>query len=119
MAGFFFTTSAFSMVGIPAFAGFSSKFLITIAAMKSPSKAVFYAVVIALVVSTILNALYFIRTVIRIYTRPENDIETIVPVREKVDYLLPAAILTGLNLFMGIVPMVTADLIRRGLLMLM
>jgi multicomponent Na+:H+ antiporter subunit D len=57
------------MVGIPMFSGFISKLLFAQAAMESVHKML--PTLIALALSTILNAIYFMKTVIRIYT-PES-----------------------------------------------
>lgn len=124
LAGLFFTISSFSMVGIPALAGFSSKYFITLAALDSTDKGVFYAVAFTLVISTILNALYFIRTVIRIYARPEaeknlGEIEDVQKSKIELAFLLPGVVLLGINLFFGIFPMVTYAIIERGFLMFM
>ena len=54
------------MVGLPMFAGFISKILFAEAAVGTPGK-MFWAF-FALAISTILNAVYFMKTVIRIYT---------------------------------------------------
>lgn len=66
-AGIAFAIGAMSMTGIPSLAGFSAKLYFAIAA-TSHRGAVELVVLAALAVSTILNALYFIRTVIRIFT---------------------------------------------------
>ena len=70
-AGVAFTVGAFSMVGVPLFAGFISKLYFATAAMEDLSVKML-AAIIALAISTILNALYFIRAVISIYT-PRNE----------------------------------------------
>ncbi len=61
-AGIFFTIGAFSMIGIPVFAGFSSKLLFAEAAAISGSRIKLFLTMILLAVSSLLNALYFIRT---------------------------------------------------------
>jgi len=71
IAGIAFTVGAFSMVGVPLFAGFISKLYLTSAALEHFSLKMIVAVVV-LAISTILNALYFIRAVISIYT-PRNE----------------------------------------------
>ena len=117
-AGFFFTAASFSMLGIPFLAGFSSKYFILLAAMDSKDSWVIYVVGLTLAISTVLNALYFIRTVIRIYARPKKPEEII---RKKQDpaYLIPASILLGINIFMGVLPMVIFTIIERGFGMMM
>ncbi len=120
VAGFFFTLASFSMLGIPVLAGFSSKYFITIAAMEGEEKWIFYVVALTLVISTVLNALYFIRTVIRIYAHPtKKEKEISSPGKTDKAYLLSGIILMGLNIFMGVLPMVAYDLIVKGLQMLM
>ena len=74
----------------------------------------------ALGVSSVLNVLYFIRTVIRIYAKPQDagpEEPYPVPKELRRQYRVSAAVLTGLNLFLGLFSWVTADLIRQGLSM--
>ncbi|MBQ9617341.1 MAG: sodium:proton antiporter [Oscillibacter sp.] len=134
-AGIFFTLCSFSMVGIPIFAGFSAKLLFAVAAVETGNLGVLFATMLALAVSSVLNALYFIRTVIRVYTagrggadisapriyaEEHNDADTGEPVPDtesRLSYWLPALILTGINLFLGLFSWVTVDFIQRGLAM--
>lgn len=67
IAGAGFTVGAVSMVGIPMFAGFVSKMLFAEAAIADASWRMFPAIIV-LSISTILNAVYFLKTVLRIYT---------------------------------------------------
>lgn len=71
IAGVGFTVGALSMVGIPLFAGFTSKVYFAEAALMANEKKMAIAMVV-LAISTILNATYFIRAVISIYT-PRNE----------------------------------------------
>lgn len=122
LSGLLFTICALSMTGIPLFAGFTSKFLILMAAWDSASRILFVVVTVALAVSTVLNALYFLRTVIRIYSHPEDEKpHTPPPVqrRHTWGYLVPAWILVGVNLFLGLLPAVTSGLIDSGFGMLL
>lgn len=66
IAGVGFTVGALSMVGIPIFSGFVSKLLFAGAALEGGRKML--PALIVLAVSTILNAIYFMKTVIRLYT---------------------------------------------------
>ena len=114
-AGLFTLCGALSMVGIPAFAGFSSEFLISLAAADTHHGRILFPVVTILAISTVLNALYFLRTVIRIYTRPKKaDIST-AKAGIQPDFLIPGVILTVLNLFLGLAPFLTAGLLEKGL----
>lgn len=67
LAGIVFSVGAFSMVGIPLLAGFTSKVYFAEAALNAVNGKMVIAMV-ALAISTILNAVYFIRAVITIYT---------------------------------------------------
>lgn len=71
-AGIAFTVGSFSMVGLPMFSGFISKYLFATAALSvSPKK--MYLTLVVLAVSTILNAIYFIHTVVTIYTPSDTE----------------------------------------------
>jgi len=65
-AGIAFSVGAFSMVGVPMFSGFISKLCFSQAAVGHSVKML--PTFIALAISTILNAMYFMKTVIRIYS---------------------------------------------------
>ncbi len=74
VAGVTFTIGALSMVGFPVFAGFVMKFLFVEASVAPtlPKWQMILAVV-ALVVSTLLNTLYYIRTVMTIFRPKANN----------------------------------------------
>ena len=112
-AGIFFTMAAFSMIGIPVFAGFSSKLQFGLAALES-SNIKMTMVILALAVSSMLNALYFIRTIIRIYT---DDPGKNVRAHHRAGYNVPMLVLTAGNVFLGLFSWVVVNLIRTGLLM--
>ena len=128
-AGVFFTAAALSMVGVPFFAGFSVKLFFGIAAAEYGSPVILAAVMTVLGVSSILNALYFIRTVVLIYTgnRPgTKDAETNAEnVTHGADHLPPgsaryyiaASALTIANLFLGLSAPSVVEVIRNGLAM--
>lgn len=70
-AGIAFTAGSLSMVGVPLFSGFISKLLFAQAAVQNEGKML--PALIVLGISTILNAIYFMKTVIRIYTPLEEN----------------------------------------------
>lgn len=70
LAGAGFLVGALSMVGFPMLAGFISKLLFATSAFESPHKLLI--TLIALAVSTILNAIYFLRFLIGLY-RPARS----------------------------------------------
>ena len=76
-AGVGFLVASLSMVGIPVFSGFVSKLLFAEAAVLMPNWKLFPTLIV-LAISTVLNAIYFLKTVVRIYT-PVNKEE----IREK------------------------------------
>lgn len=71
LAGAAFAVGSLSMVGMPMFSGFISKLLFAQAAMGHVHKQL--PTLIALAISTVLNAIYFMKTVIRIYTPVSGD----------------------------------------------
>ncbi len=76
VAGVGFAVGAMSMVGIPLFSGFVSKLLFAEAAVLHPTHKMMPTLIV-LAVSTILNAIYFMKTVVRIYVpeKPELELE--------------------------------------------
>lgn len=145
-AGRTFIISSLSMIGIPILAGFSSKLLFGVAAVDSGSWRTVIAVMVVLAVSSLLNAMYFIRTMVRIYTDPEREKTPddtdgeVVTAKEPgaeqaqepdaddeerpyegqttgLDYHLPMIVLTAGNVFLGLFSWVIVDLIQRGLAM--
>lgn len=87
VAGFTFAVGALSMVGIPFFAGFISKYNFATAAVYSQSK--MWVTLVVLALSTILNAMYFLRTVIRIYTPVDKSVHA------RLDAVKPPVIKSG------------------------
>ena len=67
LAGAGFLVGSLSMVGIPLFSGFISKLQFMDAAVSLSYTKMFPALIV-LGISTILNAIYFMKTVLRIYT---------------------------------------------------
>lgn len=116
-AGVFFTISAFSMIGIPIFAGFAAKLQFGLAAVEDGTGWRLILVFLALAVSSMLNALYFVRTIIRIYSRPNESTRMEVRPHHRAGYNVPMLVLTVMNLFLGLFSWVTVDLIHRGLMM--
>lgn len=74
VAGVGFSVGAMSMVGIPLFSGFVSKLLFAEAAVMHPTHKMMPTLIV-LAVSTILNAIYFLKTVVRIYVPEKREVE--------------------------------------------
>ena len=113
-AGLLFTVGAMSMIGIPILAGFTSKLLFSVAALDHlPIKT--FSVLVILAVSTILNTLYFIRTVIRIYTSPEGKKEVRTPFLPQLPCILSGSMMAIMNVLLGLQSHPVLALIERGL----
>lgn len=118
LAGFAFLISAFSMIGIPIFAGFSSKIQFGLAAAGTHSGRTLVAVMLALAISSMLNAVYFIRTIIRIYsTRDGAETEKDTGRSKDFSFVFPMLVLTLANLFLGLFSGVAIGWIQMGLSM--
>lgn len=73
LAGLAFTVGALSMIGVPLFAGFISKLYFAIAAVQAQNMLHSIIILAALAISMILNAMYFLPSVIAIWSRPEKN----------------------------------------------
>jgi multicomponent Na+:H+ antiporter subunit D len=71
LAGITFSIGALSMVGFPVTAGFITKIMFASSSFEANTTMMFIMLG-ALVVSTILNAIYFIHTMITIYSKNED-----------------------------------------------
>ncbi|MBO5303376.1 MAG: sodium:proton antiporter [Lachnospiraceae bacterium] len=112
MAGVAFTVGSLSMVGIPVFAGFVSKLLFAQAAVQNHSKLL--PTLIVLAISTVLNAIYFMKTVIRIYT-PVHSKYASVSVKENPVYAVTLICFIVLNIVLGMCSEPITDWIIKGL----
>ncbi len=110
LAGAGFTVGALSMVGLPLFAGFISKLLFAEAAVRDPSKALPALIVLAL--STILNAVYFLHTVITIYT-PTGELH--VKQKRNTGLAIAVPVFCVINIGMGLFSQPVVDAIQAGL----
>lgn len=111
-AGLAFTVGSLSMVGIPLFSGFISKLLFSQAAVQSQIKML--PALIVLAVSTVLNAIYFMKTVIRIYT-PVSCKYKSVSIRENPLYAFTLLCFVVLNIGLGMWSQPITDWIAQGL----
>jgi multicomponent Na+:H+ antiporter subunit D len=117
-AGLAFLIGALSMIGIPLFAGFTSKLQFALAGVESGSQVKLVAVMLALAASSLLNAVYFMRTLIRIYSDPRGTVSKAnIRQHHKPLYNIPMVILGGLNLFLGLFSWGAINLITQGLKM--
>ena len=119
VAGFGFLVASLSMVGIPMFSGFVSKLLFAEAAVLVPNWKLFPTLIV-LAVSTVLNAIYFLKTVIRIYT-PVDGEEVgakgyfCLRFREQKLYSVTVVLFILVNLILGMTSQPIIALIAEGL----
>ena len=113
LAGAAFSIAALSMVGIPTLAGFTVKLYFAVAAVEH-SMFVDYVTLAVLAASTLLNALYFIRTVIRIYIPAEKKADA-APKGRDIGLVIAAVGFAVCIVFLGVFPDTVSSLISRGL----
>lgn len=112
-AGVAFTVGSLSMVGVPLFSGFVSKLLFAQAAVDLRGRML--PALIVLGISTILNAIYFMKTVIRIYTpTPECDYPSVRFPQMKL-YAIVLVVFVILNVFLGVSSESLVQMIHAGL----
>lgn len=114
-AGVTFTVGSLSMVGVPMFSGFISKLLFAQAAVQNHAKML--PALIVLAISTILNAIYFMKTVIRIYTPVENAPYGKAAFKDMKLYAVTLVCFIMLNVALGVSSQPVVDLIEQGLAM--
>ncbi len=115
MAGVAFTVGALSMIGFPFLGGFASKLNFALSAMAAGGTRM--ALVLgALVISTWLNTLYFMKTVITLYRKPaEGVVYDPARGRRGVCFNLALAGFTAVNLAVGLFAQPLLEAIAQGL----
>ena len=111
-----FTVGAMSMVGLPLFAGFISKLLFATAGVQDPTKML--PTLICLAVSTVLNTVYFLRTVLTIFTPSPDDAarrEAAKPFTRGVSFKLSVLCFIMINLVLGLLSDPIVEALQTGL----
>ena len=123
MAGVAFSIGACSMVGIPLFSGFISKMQFAEAAVQNSLQKML-PTLICLAVSTVLNAIYFMKTVIRIYTPVSKNMKktqageaAMIGIKEHPLYNTALILMILLNVVLGCCSQPIVDWITYGLAM--
>lgn len=111
--GILFTAGALSMVGIPVFSGFASKMILGTAALEH-DRLIFVAVLAVIALSTLLHVLYFLRTVMTVFSPGEGGKKLPRDLR----FALSVGLLTLLNLLLGVFAGSLLTLLRQGVEML-
>ena len=114
-AGAAFTAGSLSMVGVPLFSGFISKLLFSQAAVQVEGKML--ASLVVLGISTVLNAIYFMKTVIRIYTPSSETGYSGITFKDMKGYCIVLVCFIVLNVILGVSSQPIVDMIGQGLAM--
>lgn len=114
VAGTGFTVGALSMIGIPLFAGFTSKLNFASAFVQHGEEMVLVLVVLAL--STVLNALYYIPAITAIWSRhgSQDGVKVITAPRDWAFSLAALLLMAGVFL-LGIRSGLVQSIIQQGL----
>ena len=116
-AGVAFSVGSFSMVGIPFLGGFISKVYFAKAAMLL-DRTEMLVVLLLIAVSTFLNTIYFLKTVITLYRRPAEDTAgNTLGYKPAFPFKLSMLCLIAANFALGILSQPIIEAIRAGLRM--
>lgn len=113
-AGICFTMGGLSMIGIPLLAGFTAKYFFAEAATGVGIK--MWITILALCVSSVLNALYYIPAIMAIWSKPNKAYEE--DLRKNRSFMVAGVILALGVVLLGILPMPLIRVIQKGLSML-
>ena len=117
IAGVAFAIGALSMVGFPFLGGFASKLNLAFAALNSSNERAMLTL-ITLAVSTWLNTMYFLRTVITIYRKPAEGIQyPVEPGRRGFCFNCALVLFAAVNVGLGLFSQSIMDAIATGLSM--
>ncbi len=114
LGGVAFTVGAMSMIGIPFFAGFVTKFHLAEGALTSTTPRMVIAVA-ALIISTILNAMYYIPAVFNIFSPRTDGKFADVRIQPRFDYTFAMTAFIIANICFGSFSRFFVDAIREGL----
>jgi multicomponent Na+:H+ antiporter subunit D len=106
-----FLIGSLSMIGIPFFAGFGAKYYLSMAAMNMGAK--MWVALFALAVSTVLNALYYIRAIAVIFSR--NEGETIERHKNSASYTFAMVVFIIVNVALGLFYQPVMEVITIGM----
>lgn len=115
IAGVGFTVGALSMIGLPLLPGFVSKLYLGMAAIESTP--VFIVVILSLLISMVLNAMYFVPAIIAIWTR--TGAEEKEPAKKiSLSFKVSVGVSVALNVLLGIFFQPILRIIELGLSLL-
>ncbi len=111
IAAFAFLIGSLSMIGIPLFAGFASKYYLSVSAI-SHGGAKMWIALFALAVSTVLNALYYFKALTVIFSKDNN--EKSVRHKNPGTYIIGMVMFIVVNVAYGVFFKYVADIIVTG-----
>ena len=115
IAGVAFTVGSLSMIGMPLLTGFISKYLFASAATTAGNKMITAWVVLA--VSTVLNTMYFMRTVLTLYRPVSAEVHKEYTVEKSKIEKAAIVGLILLNIGLGVASQPVIKAIEAGLAM--
>jgi len=111
LTSFAFAIGSFSLIGLPPFAGFISKFSIIYAAIQV-KKPIFLAFIAVVLIATIVEAGYFFRIVQNLYFKEGKKLEKVTETSGFI--LIPLIILTISIIAIGIHPQFITGLLKEA-----
>ena len=97
------------MVGVPLFGGFASKLY-----LASSASGTGYLFLIALAISSFLNALYYLPVLFRIYSRSEESADDLDEEKSDASYALSIGCFVAVNIILGVAGIYVMHLLSQG-----
>ena len=102
------------MVGVPLFGGFTSKLLLAMSASETG-----YAFLVALALSSFLNAIYYLPVLFKIYSKSEEtDEDYLENDNYKTSYTTAIVVFTVVNVVLGLGGIYVMHLLNQGVQLL-
>lgn len=114
-AGICFTLGGLSMIGIPLLSGFTAKFFLAGASL-SGGGAKMWVALLALCISSVLNALYYMPAILAMWSKPDKEYDE--DLRKNPAFWVAGAVLSIGVILMGTMSAPIIRIIRQGLSML-
>ena len=106
-----FLIGSLSMIGIPFFAGFGAKYYLSMAAIGMGAK--MWVALFALAVSTVLNAIYYIRVIFIIFSKTEGEV--VERHKNAPSYTFAMTVFIIVNVLLGLFYQPVMDVITVGM----
>lgn len=110
LAGLGFLVGTCSMIGVPLFGGFTSKVYL---ALNAGGK--MYIFLIALAISSCLNAMYYLPVALRIFSKPSPDEDIYADEKGSApNYAFVISLFAAINIALGVGGMLVYDMLIKG-----